>query len=80
MSRKTFKWGYLKKSPDTSGAHVKKQPLFWRNWQKTSLRDLQIIVFGKVHEKVPSHGFAFTQVRVNHHALDVADCLGNTPW
>jgi len=51
----------------------------WEAWQQASLRHLQVVVFGKVHEEVPSHRLVATQIRMNHHTLDVAYRLGNAP-
>jgi hypothetical protein len=41
--------------------------------------DLQIVVFGKVHHKVPSHGLDFFEFAVDHHALEATKGIGHTP-
>lgn len=42
----------------------------WEELAASKPRHLQVVVFGKTHEKVPSHGLIATQVGVNHHTLD----------
>lgn len=46
----------------------------WRTY-----RQLQIIVFGKIHAKVPRKYIVFTQIRMNDDTSDVIDGGGNTP-
>ena len=51
-----------------------------RGWERRlALQNLQVVVFGKVHAKVPSHDVIVTQVAMNDDAPHAVDRIGNTP-
>jgi len=41
--------------------------------------DFQLVVSGKVHDELPSHGLGFSQVRVDDDAFHTVNRIGNTP-
>jgi hypothetical protein len=43
------------------------------------LQNLQVVVFGEVHAKIPGHDVVVTQVAVNHHAANPIHRIGHTP-
>ncbi len=57
-----------------SGANDSGRRGFWRTY-----RQLQIIVFGKVHTKVPGEHTVIAQIGMNDDATDIIDGGGNTP-
>ncbi len=51
----------------------------WWVGQQASLGHLQIVVAGKVHDKVPRHWLVAVQGAIHNHALDAVDDGGHAP-
>ena len=47
--------------------------------QQTRLNDLQVVVFGEIHDKTPCHWLFVAQIGVDDDAFLVAQGVGHTP-